>query len=89
MEESVIMLRLDKYLSEMGVGTRTEVKKLIKTGRVTVDGIPATKPESKIDPDQSVYVDDREVAYQKYEYYMLHKPAGVVSATVDNKDKTV
>ena len=83
------MLRLDKYLSEMGVGTRTEVKKLIKTGRVTVDGIPAAKPESKIDPDQSVYVDGREVAYQKYEYYMLHKPAGVVSATVDKKDKTV
>ena len=84
------MLRLDKFLSEMGVGTRTEVKKMIKAKRVTIDGAPASKPETKIDTETSVIcVDGREITYRKFEYYMLHKPAGVVSATVDKNDPTV
>ena len=74
----------------MGVGTRTEVKKMIKAKRVTIDGDPALKPETKIDTETSVIcVDGREIAYRKFEYYMLHKPAGVVSATVDKNDPTV
>lgn len=84
------MLRLDKFLSEMGVGTRTEVKKLIKSKQVTVNGEPLSKSEYKVNPDtDQICVDGIEVAYHKYEYYMLNKPAGVVSATSDKIDTTV
>lgn len=83
-------MRLDKYLADMGVGTRTEVKQLIKKGRVTVDGSITKKPETKIDEGKvSVCVDGEAVSYVHFEYYMLNKPAGVVSATEDRRDKTV
>lgn len=84
------MLRLDKYLADMGVGTRQEVKQKIKKGMVSVDGEIIKTPERKIDPDQQrVCVSGEEITYAEYEYYMLHKPAGVVSATEDKKEKTV
>lgn len=90
MEMAVIMMRLDKYLAEMGVGTRTEVKKLIRQGKVSVNGKVEKKPEAKIDPQQSIILcNGVAVAYEKFEYYMLNKPAGVVSATTDSRDKTV
>ncbi len=83
-------LRLDKYLADMGVGTRSEVKNLIKKGQILVNGEPAKKPELKIVlSSDKVLVQGREICYQKYRYVMLHKPAGVVSATEDNRDKTV
>lgn len=84
------MIRLDKYLADMGIGTRSELKKYIRNGRVTIDGVPAKKPEEKVDPEtQVVAFDNKVVTYSKFEYYMLHKPAGVVSATKDTKEKTV
>lgn len=84
------MIRLDKYLCEMSVGTRSEVKKYIRQGRITVDGKKATKPEEKIDEhSQQVCMDNQVVGYEAFEYYMLYKPAGVVSATTDKTDKTV
>lgn len=84
------MIRLDKYLADMGVGTRQEVKKYMKQGRVTVDGEIVKKPEIKVDTDKSrVCFDNKEVAYAEYEYYMLNKPAGVISATEDNRCETV
>ena len=84
------MIRLDKYLADMGIGTRQEVKKYMKQGRVTVDGEIAKKPEVKVNTDQSIVCfDGREVAYAEYEYYMLNKPAGVISATEDNRCETV
>lgn len=84
------MIRLDKYLCEMSVGTRSEVKKYIRQGRITVDGKKATKPEEKIDEhSQQVCMDNQVVGYEAFEYYMLYKPAGVVSATTDKMDKTV
>ena len=90
METTIIMMRLDKYLSEMGEGTRSEVKKYIRQGMVTVDGVPAKKPEEKVDETcQTVCINGRKIGYEKFEYYMLNKPQGVVSATVDNHDKTV
>lgn len=86
----VIMIRLDKYLADMGVGTRTEVKKLIRQGKVTVDDVIIKTPEQKIDIiSQKVFCNGQGVKYQEYEYYMLNKPAGYVSATTDNHDKTV
>lgn len=84
------MIRLDKYLSDMGIGTRNELKKSIRGGKVYVDNVCIKRPEEKIDPDaQSVVFDGKKINYQKMEYYMLHKPSGVVSATKDTKEKTV
>lgn len=84
------MIRLDKYLADMGIGTRTEVKKLIRQGKVTVDGSMEKSPEQKIDISrQKVCCMGEAVSYETHEYYMLNKPAGVVSATTDRQDKTV
>jgi len=86
----VIMIRLDKYLADMGIGTRTEVKKLIHQGKVKVDDCIVKLPEQKIDTaTQKVFCEGQELGYKEYEYYMLNKPAGYVSATIDAKDKTV
>lgn len=90
MEMAVIMMRLDKYLADMGIGTRTEIKKYVRQGKVKVDGVVVKSPEIKVNPDvQTVSYLDQSVSYEKFEYYMLNKPAGVVSATTDEKDKTV
>lgn len=84
------MIRLDKYLADMGAGTRTEVKKQIRQGQVTVDGQVVKKPEMKVEPGSNVISClGREIAYQEFEYYMLNKPAGVISATEDKKEETV
>lgn len=84
------MIRLDKYLADMGVGTRSEVKQYLKKNQVTVNGTIEKRPERKIDTenDEVCYKGER-VAYAEYEYYMFHKPAGCVSATQDNVHKTV
>ena len=84
------MIRLDKYLCEMEIGTRSQVKELVKKGMVSVNGEIIKKADFKFDETNAkVCVKDKEISYQKFYYYMLHKPAGVVSATVDNHDKTV
>ena len=86
----VVMIRLDKYLADMSIGSRTEVKKLIRQGKVAVDGLIVKNPDVKIDIDtQSVTCNGIAVTYETYEYYMLNKPAGVISATSDSKEKTV
>ena len=84
------MIRLDKYLADMGEGTRQEVKKYIRQGRILIDGMPVKKPEYKVDEArQRVILDGRDIGYSRFEYYMLNKPAGVVSATEDAADRTV
>lgn len=86
----VSMMRLDKYLAEMGVGTRSELKKAVRAGLVQIDGVTAKKPEEKIDPEnQIITYQGKEIGYAAFEYYMLNKPAGVVSATEDRFDETV
>ncbi len=83
-------IRLDKYLADMLNKTRSQVKTDIKNKKVTVDGSIAKAADLKIDTDTSVIMyDNTRVAYSKYEYYMLNKPSGVVSATTDKNDKTV
>ncbi|GLB29261.1 pseudouridine synthase [Lacrimispora amygdalina] len=83
-------IRLDKYLTEMGEGTRSQIKEMARKGRITVDGIPEKKSERKIIPDQNtIAVDGRNISYAEFEYYMLCKPQGVVSATEDNRYQTV
>ncbi len=77
-------MRLDKYLADCGVGTRKEVKKLIRSGTVTVDGRSVNTPEYKIDEGSAkVYADGRPLVYKKYVYLMLNKPSGYISATWD------
>lgn len=84
------LIRLDKYLADMGIGTRSELKLWIRKGRVTVNGVICNKPETKVsDLEDQICVNDEVVHYKKYLYYMLHKPTGVVSATTDNISKTV
>jgi len=74
----------------MSYGTRNEVKKAVCAGRVTVNGETVLKPATKVNEDTDmVCVDGREILYSKYEYFMLNKPAGYVSATTDNMHKTV
>ncbi len=82
-------MRLDKYLAQMSMGTRSEVKKFIKSGRVFVNGAPASGPEQKVTEEDNVELDGEKVSYEKYVYYMLNKPQGVVSATKDNTCRTV
>lgn len=83
------MMRLDKYLADMGEGTRQEVKKYIRRGSVTVNGELVRSPERKVDERDQICLDGREVSYAAEEYFMLNKPAGVVSATEDKRDRTV
>lgn len=82
-------VRLDKFLSHMGYGTRNEVKNIIKNGWVTIEGKTIKKADFQVKEDQTVYVDDVPVSYVRYEYYILNKPAGYVSATEDNVYPTV
>ena len=84
------MIRLDKYLADMSLGTRQEVKKYIRQGRVKINEDIIKKPEYKIREDEDkITFDGAPVAYETFEYYMLNKPAGVISATEDKRDKTV
>lgn len=84
-------VRLDKFLADAGAGTRTEVKKLIQKGMVQVNGEKAKKPELKVDPETDVveFGGERLGSAPEFVYYLLHKPAGYVSATEDAREKTV
>ena len=76
-------MRLDKYLCEAGLGTRSQVKKLLKSGVVTVNGQTVLRPEEKLKETDRVAVSGRELSVARLEYWMLNKPAGFVSATED------
>ena len=83
-------LRLDKYLADMGIGTRSEIKDWIRKGRVRINQEICKKPETKVDSSKDeVYFDRTRIGYKPYLYLMLHKPAGVVSATTDQVNRTV
>lgn len=83
-------MRLDKYLVHVGYGTRSTVQKLIKSKKVQVDDVVVQKPETSIDPDQAVVkVGGRIMDYQEFYYFILHKPAGYITATEDKKLPTV
>ncbi|MBE6124117.1 MAG: rRNA pseudouridine synthase [Erysipelotrichaceae bacterium] len=86
----MITMRLDKLLSSSGLGTRKEVKELIRKKHVIVNNKIITNDDFKVDENTDIiFVDGEEIKYQKYIYIMLNKPAGVVSATFDSKEKTV
>ena len=83
-------MRLDKFLAEVGIGSRKEVKVLIKKGQIKVNEkvIKSDKFQVKEFDDQITYLDEP-LVYQKDFYYVLNKPAGVISATQDNYEQTV
>ncbi len=83
-------LRLDKYLADCGVGTRSEVKKMIRSGEVLVEGILNPAPDTKIDENSArVFIGGKLIKYRKYIYIMMNKPSGYVSATWDKHKKVV
>ena len=84
------MVRVDKFLCDSGAGTRSQVKLILKAGRVTVDGAAVRDPNLKISPDtQTVCLDGEILGGSRRIVLMLHKPAGYVTATEDKKEKTV
>lgn len=82
-------MRLDKYLSEMGAGTRSELKKAVRSGRVTVNGVKARDASMHVEEGDEIFMDGERVAYEQFVYYLMNKPAGVISATEDTRDRTV
>lgn len=83
-------LRIDKYLSDMGEGTRTEIKTYIKKKLVTINDVIVKSPSEKADTEADVVcLNSVQIPYVTYEYYLLNKPAGVISATEDRHTATV
>ena len=84
------MERLDKFLCDSGAGTRSQVKAILKAGRVTVDGRPEKDSSRKIDPDtQVICLDGERLGGKRRVVLMLNKPEGYVTATEDKNDRTV
>lgn len=84
------MIRLDKFLADAGYGTRSEVKKQLKSGIVSVNGNVCRRPEEKFDPDQdTIVVAGKTVTYEIAAYYLFYKPAGCVTAKSDSMHRTV
>lgn len=84
------MIRLDKYLSDSGAGTRSQVKPMLKMGRVTVDGKPEKDGSRKVDPDaQVICLDGQILGGKRRVVLMLNKPEGYVTATEDKVERTV
>ena len=82
-------MRLDKYLAEAKEGSRSEVKSLITKGCISVNGTVVKDPGMKVGDSDEVTVRGRQADHREHYYYMLNKPAGVVSATEDRNEKTV
>lgn len=82
-------IRIDKYLSNMGVGSRSEVKKYIKNGFVRIEEKVITDPGFLVDTEEKVLFADRVIEYKEFIYLMMNKPQGVISATEDHRERTV
>ncbi len=82
-------MRLDKYLADMSCGTRSQVKDLIKDKRVKVNDEIIRKADYQLKDTDTVKVDDEIISYVEYEYYILNKPAGYLSAVEDNRDPVI
>ena len=82
-------MRLDKYLADMKIGTRSQVKELIKKGHIKINDEIVKKSDYKVENNDVIKYDDKQVDYIEYEYIILNKPQGYLSATEDNYDKTI
>ena len=89
-EFEIMQLRIDKFLADMGVGTRSEVKQYIRKKQVQLNGSIVAKPEQKVNPEtDQITFQGQKVGYVEKEYFMLYKPQNCVSATTDATHKTV
>lgn len=84
-----MLKRLDKFLCDQNIGTRSQVKSLIQKGLVKVNGEVVKKPELKISGQDKVLYQGSILSGEEYVYYMFHKPAGIITATEDNRQETV
>lgn len=82
-------MRLDKFLADMGVGSRSDLKKAIRKSLVTVNGAVEKDPGAQVSAEDRICFDGAEISYAEQQYYMLHKPAGVLSASEDRRQTTV
>ncbi len=82
-------MRLDKLLADMNLGTRKELKQEIRKGAVLVNGTPVKDPGLSVDGTEEILWKGKPVRFTAYEYYLLNKPAGVISASEDSKQTTV
>jgi len=82
-------MRLDKYLADMGVGSRSDIKKAIRKCKVTVDGEVVRDSGATVPEGAVITFYDEEIRYEEFQYYMLHKPAGIISASEDKRQVTV
>jgi 16S rRNA pseudouridine516 synthase len=83
-------MRIDKWLANTGFGTRKEVKQLLKSGAVKLNGIVIKDPKTQANPDKDhVLVHGQEAVYKEFIYLMMNKPQGVISATEDSRHETV
>ena len=89
MKAQVEKMRIDKYLANMGVGSRSEIKRYIKNKRVMVNGVYITDNGLIINLDDDIRFDEEKISYRKFVYIMMNKPQGVISATEDKYQNTV
>ena len=83
-------MRIDKCLADCGLGTRSEVKSLLKSKKITVNGKVVTNGKVQVNPEtDEILFDGEKIQYEEFVYIMMNKPKGVVSATEDNLHKTV
>lgn len=83
-------MRLDKYLADLGIASRSELKAIIRAGRVSVDGAVVKAPEFRLDDESlPVSLDGKLLSYSRFRYYMIDKPTGVLTACEDRKQQTV
>ncbi len=83
------MERLDKRLASTGRWSRKEIKDMVRQGRIQINGVPARRPEEKVGDEDRLAVDGQEVDCAPFIYVMMHKPAGILSATEDKRQRTV
>ena len=84
------LIRLDKYLCDLGLASRREVRALLRSGRVLVDGLPPVGADQKLDPvSAEVTLDGEALRYSRFRYFMMDKPVGCVTATEDREQRTV
>ena len=85
-----MVVRVDKIMSELGFGSRSEIKKYAKAGKIRINDIVIKKADEKVDSERDkLYFEGRQVVVEEFETYVLYKPAGYVCATKDNVHKTV
>lgn len=85
-----MMIRLDKFLADLGIASRKELKQIIRSGRVTVGNEAVREPDRKVSPENDcVFLDGHLLSYSRFRYFALYKPAGILTACEDRKQKTV